>query len=217
MQQSNLLDHDIAEAVAEQLLKIGAVKLSIAQPFTWVSGIKSPVYCDNRKINSYVEPRRLIADAFVTIIKKQYPNVDSIAGVATGGIPMGILIAERLDLPFIYVRQEAKKYGLMKQVEGDYKEGDRTVLIEDLVSTGGSSLKALNGILNANIKVEALFSIMTYNFKASQELFKENSVNYNSLTDLDTVLKVAESNGSLSKAEVSEVIQFRASPKEWKS
>lgn len=217
MNHSNILNQDIARTVASHLLKIGAVKLSIAEPFTWVSGIQSPVYCDNRKINSYVETRRVVADSFVKIISDHYPSVDSIAGVATGGIPMGILIAERMDLPFIYVRQEAKKYGLMKQVEGDYNEGDKTILIEDLVSTGGSSLKAYNGIVNANVSVEALISIMTYNFAASHALFSNNKVNYNALTDLDVLLDVAKDEGRLSDDEVNEVVRFRANPKEWRS
>jgi len=213
---SYILDRKIAKSVASELLKIGAVKLNIDEPFTWVSGIQSPVYCDNRKINSYVNTRRIVADSFVKIIREHYGTIDSIAGVATGGIPMGILIAERMDLPFIYVRQEPKKYGLMKQVEGDYKEGDKTVLIEDLVSTGGSSLKALNGILDANVAVETLFSIMTYNFKASKKLFSDNDVNYNSLTDLDVLLEVAKDEGLLSDDEVYEVLKFREDPKNWK-
>lgn len=212
---STLLDHVIATTVASHLLKIGAVKLNISNPFTWVSGIKSPVYCDNRKINSYVETRTVVADAFANIIDNFFNPVDSVAGVATGGIPMGILAAERLELPFIYVRQEAKKYGLMKQVEGDYNKGDQTVLIEDLVSTGGSSLKAFNGIVDADIKVKALISIMTYNFDASKSLFSENGVTYHSLTDLDTLLDVAKDEGRLGNDEVNEVLRFRENPKKW--
>ncbi|WP_235298465.1 orotate phosphoribosyltransferase [Portibacter marinus] len=216
MKTSFILNHRIARKVAAELLKIEAVKLSIDDPFTWVSGIRSPVYCDNRKINSHVSSRQIVADAFVKVIKNNFGQLDSIAGVATGGIPMGILIADRMDLPFIYVRQEAKKYGLMKQVEGDYKEGDKTVLIEDLVSTGGSSLKAYNGIVNANVEVESLLSIMTYNFKSSKSVFSDNNVNYSSLTDLDVLLEVAKDEGRLSDDEVNEVLKFRDDPKSWR-
>ena len=210
-----ILDKSLAKTVAHELLSISAVQLNVENPFTWVSGIKSPVYCDNRKINSYVSTRNIIADSFVKIITKNFDNVEMIAGVATGGIPMGILIAERLKLPFIYVRQEPKEHGLMRQVEGDYSVGKNVVLIEDHVSTGGSSLKAVNGLLNAGLSVLALVSIMTYNFKSALELFKSHGITHVSLCDLDTVLEYALLENKLTSEQVESVLRFRDEPKSW--
>ena len=137
-----------ARDVAKELLHLGSVSFNVDSPYTWVSGIKSPVYCDNRKIYSDVRVRRKVVRAFQNLIEDQFPDVEIIAGVATGGIPCGILIAENMNLPFIYVRQAPKEHGLMRQVEGSFTAGDKVVLIEDLISTGGSSLKAIQGLRN---------------------------------------------------------------------
>ncbi len=214
MSQNNL-KQIIAERVAEVLLDISAIQLNVDQPFTWVSGIKSPVYCDNRKICSYVESRGIIVDAFVELIKAEYSQVETIAGVATGGIPLGILVADRLGLPFIYVRQKPKEHGLKKQVEGDYQEGSKVVLIEDHVSTGGSSYKAIEGILNCNMELLSLISIMTYNFSKSIDLFKEKKITYHSLSDLDIVLDVAKEKNLISDVDRKSVLTFRDDPQAW--
>src|SRR5262245_4529375 len=128
---------DSAKEIAEELLRLGAVKLSVNDPFTWASGIKSPIYCENRKINSDVQARRKVLNAFLSIIKNHCSDLEFFAGVATGGISHGALIADRLDLPFVYVRQTAKEHGMMKQVEGDCSPGSKIIVIEDLISTGG--------------------------------------------------------------------------------
>ncbi len=204
-----------AHEVARELLKIGCVKFSVDDPFTWVSGIKSPIYCDNRKINSHIESRNVVLNAFVNLIRDKFPGCDSVTGVATGGIPMGILAADRLEKPFTYVRQEPKKYGLKKQIEGDYNEGDKVVLIEDLVSTGGSSLKAINGIKDANLEVMAIISIVTYGFPVSVERFQQNDVVHYSLCDLNTLLEAATEMNYLDPTQKESVLRFKEDPNGW--
>ncbi|MGB4846714.1 MAG: orotate phosphoribosyltransferase [Saprospiraceae bacterium] len=215
-QPSVILDKNLARIVAHELLSISAIQLNVEKPFTWVSGIKSPVYCDNRKVNSHVTTRNIIADSFVKLITNNFRDIEVIAGVATGGIPMGILIADRLKLPFVYVRQEPKEHGLMKQVEGDYSVGQNVILIEDHVSTGGSSLKAVNGLLHEGLNVLALVSIMTYNFNTAIDLFMDHSIKHVSLSDLDTVLDQALLEKRLTEEQVESVLIFRSEPKSWK-
>lgn len=204
-----------AGEVAKHLLSIGVIEFNVAQPFTWVSGIKAPVYCDNRKINSDVEARSFIADTFIKVIEKNYPEVEAIAGVATGGIPQGMLIADRMRLPFVYVRQAAKGHGKMQQVEGSFHRGEKVVLIEDHISTGGSSFKAVKGLGSAGLDMLGLISIMTYGFKSAETLFENNNVNYLSLCDLDTVLEVAHNEGRISREEQESVLAFLRDPKRW--
>lgn len=204
-----------AEQVGINLLEIGAVQINVDNPFTWVSGIKSPIYCDNRKIPSDVSVRKKMVQYFVNLIRKEFSEVDVIAGVATGGIPLGILIAQELDLPFIYVRQEPKQHGLMKQVEGDYNEGDKVVLIEDHVSTGGSSLKAIKGLENEGLELLSLVSIMTYGFDSANERFTDNNINHYSLCDLDTIVDVSLRMGMISKDQKKSLKDFQADPQNW--
>ena len=201
--------------VAEMLLKINAVKLNVKEPFTWVSGIKSPIYCDNRVINSDVEVRNKVLNCFLELIKQKFENIEIIAGVATGGIPMGVLIADRLNLPFVYVRQESKKHGMMKQVEGNFSENQRVILIEDHISTGGSSLIAYNALKQADLNVQGIISVMTYGFDKSKKLFNENNVNFYSLCNLDAVLDTALSKGMISEDEKYSILTFRNSPDTW--
>lgn len=202
--------------IAKFLIEIEAVKFNVAKPFTWTSGIKSPIYCDNRIINSRVEVRDAVISAFTNIITDKYlVATDIIAGVATGGITYGVLIADRLKLPFIYVREERKQHGLMKRVEGDYQEGDKAVLIEDHVSTGGSSVKALQGLRAEGLEVVSLLSIMTYGFKEAEERYKEQNVKHESICNLDTVLVVAQEQGVISAGDVETILEFRKSPKDW--
>lgn len=208
---------DKAKEVAGILLSLGSVQLNVGQPYTWVSGIKSPIYCDNRRVNSDVKARNALVDIFKGVINRDFPEVEIIAGVATGGMPLGILIADRMGLPFVYVRQEPKEHGLKRQVEGEYSKGDKVVLIEDLVSTGKSSLKAIEGIWNAELELLGLISIMTYGFPASVDLFARNHVNFMSLCDLDAVLEVAFDQGILTQEEKASILKFRAAPAQWGS
>jgi orotate phosphoribosyltransferase len=198
-----------SQTLANDLLDIGAVQFNVANPFTWVSGIKSPVYCDNRKINSHVEVRDRTVNAFCSLIREQFGGVELIAGVATGGMPLGALIADRLGLPFVYVRQERKSHGLMKQVEGECSAGQKVVLIEDHISTGGSSLKAIQGVRDENLDLLALVSVMTYNFEKAAKAFADANVRFESLCNLDIVANVARQRGSISGSDLDEIITFR--------
>ena len=204
-----------ATEVAKNLLALGAIEFNVESPYVWVSGIKSPVYCDNRKINSDVQVRNNILNFFIEHINSEYPDVEVIAGVATGGMPLGVLIADRLNLPFVYVRQAPKAHGLMRQVEGAYKKGQKVVLIEDHVSTGGSSLKAINGLIEAELELLSLVSIMSYGFDSALINFEENNVNNCSLCDLDAIVDVAKDQGRISEQEKESILRFRDNPKEW--
>ena len=206
---------EIQTNVASALLKLGAIKFEIDAPFTWVSGIKSPVYCDNRMINSDVKVRNLVIDAFVSEINRLHPGTEVIAGVATGGISFGALIADRMNVPFVYVRQAPKEHGLKKQVEGHIEAGQKVVLIEDHISTGGSSLKAVQGIRMENVDFQGLVSVMTYNFPIAAERFAESNVPFTSLSDLDIAVAVARENGYLTSEQADSVLAFRDSPKDW--
>jgi len=195
--------------IAKNLLELGAVQLDPGFGFIWASGIKSPIYCDNRKINSDVGVRKIVVQAFVDLIMNEFPNVEIIAGVATGGIPLGILIADKMNLPFIYVRQAPKEHGLMKQVEGNYHPGNKIVLIEDLISTGGSSLKAIEGLREQKLDVLSLISIMTYGFEVAAELFEKEDVNQWSLCNLDTIVDVAYEMDKISINDKEVLLEFK--------
>jgi orotate phosphoribosyltransferase len=202
------------DKIAEKLLSIGAIQINVKNPFTWVSGIKSPIYCDNRQINSNVAVRDLVVCAFVDFIHN-IEGVDIIAGVATGGIPLGTLIADRLKLPFIYVRSEPKKHGLMKQVEGYFKKGDKVILIEDHISTGSSSMKAIKGLKEAGLDLICLISNMTYGFDKAEKLFNDEGIKHYSICNLETILKSAVRAGIINEDEKNQVIKFKSSPETW--
>ena len=176
-----------SEKIADILLSINAIKLQPSNFFTWSSGKKSPIYCDNRLLLSYVKERKIIIKLFCEAIIKQFESIDYIAGVATGAIPHGMLIADQLNLPFIYVRSQAKSHGRQNQIEGDLKPKSRVIVIEDLISTGKSSLKAIQAIEENNSTVIGLMSIFTYNFFNPQGL----SIPYFSLCDYTTLISVA--------------------------
>lgn len=195
--------------IANFLLNIKAVKINVKEPFTWTSGIKSPIYCDCRIVNSYVDARDAVISKFTDLINKDFPNVDLIAGIASGGISYGALIADRLKKPFIYVRERKKEHGLMKQVEGEYNDYNTVVLIEDHISTGGSSINAIKAIRDRNLKVAGLLSIMTYSFKEAKNKFEEANVKQESLCDLDTILNVALSEGRITSDDVKTILDFR--------
>ena len=181
----------LEQILAKKLLKIKAVKLQPANPFVWASGWKSPIYCDNRKTLSYPPLRNFIKLELARTILEKYENVTAIAGVATGAIAQGAMVAEELNLPFVYVRSAPKDHGLENLIEGDLKPGSKVVVIEDLISTGGSSLKAVEAIRNAGCDVIGMIAIFTYGFPVSEEKFKESKVKLTALCNYDAILDEA--------------------------
>lgn len=201
--------------VAEFLLQIKAVELRPADPFTWASGLKSPIYCDNRKTLSFPKIRTHLRQQFVDIISDEFPNPDVIAGVATGGIAMGALVAQELGLPFVYVRSESKKHGLGNQIEGVLDAGQQVVVIEDLISTGGSSLAAVKALREAGTKVKGMVAIFTYGFRTATENFKAARCSLRTLTDYDLLLKHAVKSNYVSEEELDALREWRNSPQTW--
>ena len=201
--------------VAECLLKIKAIKLQPNNPFTWASGWHSPIYCDNRKTLSYPEIRTLIRDAFVDEIKKNFPKTELIAGVATGAIAQGALVAQSLGLPFVYVRSSPKDHGLGNLIEGDMKKNQKTVIIEDLISTGGSSLKAAEALRSSEADVLGMVAIFTYGFHVSEKAFKEHSINLTTLSNYNVLIETALSEGYISESDVEKLKEWRKSPDSW--
>lgn len=198
-----------AEAVANILLKEKAVFLRPEEPFTWTSGIKSPVYCDNRLLISTVESREFIIKAFSEEVKKL--NVDVIAGTATAGIPWAAWIAQELRLPLVYVRSSSKDHGRQNAIEGAVKPGQKTVLIEDLISTGKSSIAAAKKLEEADVEVKTILSIFTYDFPQAQEIFKANNLAHKSLSNFEILAKVAYYNKVLNQASLIQVLEWRKS------
>lgn len=190
------------EKIAKYLMQIKAVELNTKKLFTWASGLKSPIYCDNRKILSYPKIRTLIKQEFAEYITKYYPKAELIAGVATGGIAIGALTAEMLNLPFVYVRPKMKQHGLQNQIEGLLPENAKTVVIEDLISTGGSSLNAINALRNAKANVMGLISIFTYNLPIAEKNFKDSNCETYSLTDFNTLIKIAAKQNYIKQDEI---------------
>lgn len=211
-----IFNEDKALKVAEFLLQIKAVKLNPKDPFTWASGIKSPIYCDNRVTLSYPQIRTFIRQAFAEAILESFGKPDVIAGVATGGIAQGALVAEELGLPFIYVRSSAKGHGMGNLIEGYFEKGQRVVVIEDLISTGGSSLKAVEALRDAGLEVKGLLAIFSYGFDVATQNFNEAHCPYITLSNYDILLQKAVSDNVLSEADLSSLQSWRTNPKEWK-
>ncbi|PVX50053.1 orotate phosphoribosyltransferase [Balneicella halophila] len=207
---------NIAEQTADFLLQIKAIKLEPSNPFTWASGWKSPIYCDNRKTLSYPNIRKHLAKSFATIIKEKFSDVEVIAGVATGGIAVGVLVAEILDLPFIYVRSEAKSHGMTNQIEGAYEAGQKMVVIEDLISTGGSSLKAVNALRGADCKVLGMVAIFTYDFEKAVRSFADANCEVYTLSNYATLIERAKETGYVSEDDVARLQEWRKAPDQWK-
>jgi orotate phosphoribosyltransferase len=205
----------IAEQTAEYLLQIKAVKLSPNAPFTWASGIKSPIYCDNRLTLSFCDVRNYIKNSFAAIIQEKYKDIDSIAGVATGGIAHGALVADVLNKPFIYVRSSAKAHGLGNMVEGDIKAGDRIIVIEDLISTGGSSLTAIEALRGAGAEVIALGAIFTYGFQRAVDAFAASYCPFFTLSDYPTILDIAIKKGYIQEGEKESLTEWYKNPSAW--
>lgn len=204
-----------AKKIAEYLLQIKAIKLQPSNPFTWASGWKSPIYCDNRKTLSYPEVRTYISDSFATIVKDLYPGTQLIAGVATGAIAHGALTADKLGLPFIYVRSEAKGHGLGNQIEGYYEKGQKVVVIEDLISTGGSSLSAVRALREAGCDVLGMVAIFTYGFSKATEGFAAEKCALNTLSDYNSLVEIAVETGFIGQAEVETLKKWRLDPSTW--
>jgi orotate phosphoribosyltransferase len=200
---------------AELLLKLKAIKLQPNDPFTWASGWKSPIYCDNRIILSDIGCRNKIANYFSQLILEKYKDVDVIAGVATGAIGIGILVAEKLNLPFIYVRPEAKKHGRQNQIEGEVSKGKKIIVIEDLISTGKSSLNAVKALREAELDVLGMIAIFTYDFEISKDNFLKDSVKLNTLSNYSELLKKAVEINYVSKKDVETLEKWNKSPESW--
>ena len=210
-----VLDKKVAEQTVNFLIQINAIKLNNKNPFTWTSGIKSPVYCDNRLVLSYPKIREFISDSMTHIITNKYGSDISIAGVATGAIAVGAMISERLNVPYAYVRPEPKGHGLRNQIEGNIEEKSNVVVIEDLISTGKSSLNAINALKSEGINVMGMLSIFSYNFDFANKKFIDEKVNINSLADYNTLVEVIESNGSLKNEEITRLKKWREDPENW--
>lgn len=210
-----ILNEDKALKVAEFLLQIKAVKLNPQLPFTWASGLKSPIYCDNRVTLSYPNIRTFIRQTFAEAILEKYGKPDVIAGVATGGIAQGALVAQELGVPFIYVRSSAKEHGMGNQVEGYFERGQRVVVIEDLISTGGSSLKAVEALRDAELDVKGLLAIFTYGFHLATENFNNAKCPFLTLSNYDILLKKALDNNTISESDLNTLEQWRKDPNNW--
>ncbi|MES2628852.1 MAG: orotate phosphoribosyltransferase [Bacteroidota bacterium] len=208
---------DSALKVAEFLLNIKAIKLQPNAPFTWASGWKSPIYCDNRKTLSFPVVRTYLRQEFVRVISENFPKPDVIAGVATGGIALGALVAQEMGLPFVYVRPSAKGHGLQNQVEGHLEEGQSVVVIEDLISTGSSSLKAVEALKEAKCNVKGLVAIFNYGFEEAASNFKNNSCPFFSLTTYDSLIAQGLKSKYITENDIETLKDWRANPAEWRT
>lgn len=212
-----VLDKETAQKTAAQLLQINAIKLNPESPFTWASGWKSPIYCDNRTILSYPEVRRFVAQKMAEQIREQYKGIDAIAGVATGAIGIGMLVAEALDLPFVYVRPKPKAHGRQNQIEGYLPENSSVVVVEDLISTGGSSLKAVDALKSSGAQVLGMIAIFTYGFPVATSNFKEAGVQLNTLSDYTHLLELAAATDYVKKEQLETLGDWRKDPSQWKA
>ncbi len=201
--------------LARHLLKIGAVKLRPQEPFTWASGWHSPIYCDNRRVNAYPTVRTLVKLELAHLILTRYPEADTIAGVATGAIAQGALVADQLGLPFVYVRPKPKDHGMGNQIEGELREGARVVVVEDLISTGGSSLKAVEALRQAGASVLGMVASFTYGFPQAEEAFKKAGVELDTLSDYDHLIDEAVASGYVTETDLAALRQWRQNPEEW--
>ena len=210
-----IFNKDTAKKTAEVLLQINAIKLNPKAPFTWASGWKSPIYCDNRIILSFPSIRNYIRETMGKHIEKQYGKPDVIAGVATGAIGIGMLVAEYLGLPFIYVRPDAKGHGRKNQIEGFVESGQNVVVVEDLISTGKSSLNAVKALKEANINVKGMVAIFTYGFDIATTNFENNNVELTTLSSYEYLLEQALESQYISEKELNTLQDWRKNPSEW--
>ena len=211
-----LRDMTNEKAVAEKLLQIQAIKLSVQQPFTWASGWKSPIYCDNRKVLSFPYIRDFIKSEMCNIVFEKFPEAELLAGVATAGIAWGAMVADQLKLPFIYVRPKPKEHGLGNQIEGYYEKGQNTLVIEDLISTGKSSLQVVDVLKQAGLQVTGMVSIFTYGFDAARIAFDKAGITFSSLTNYQQLINLAVEKGMVSEKEQGVLLKWREDPANWK-
>ena len=205
----------IAAEIALALLSIGAVKLQPENPFTWASGWKSPIYCDNRLTLSFPEVRTTIKNALANVVKGNFSKAEAIAGVATAGIPQGALIADLLDLPFLYVRPKPKDHGMTNLIEGKITKGQNVVVVEDLISTGGSSLKAVEALRDAGFNVLGMAAIFSYGFQEAKENFKKNNVSLETLSDYSTLIHVGMQHEFILPSAIASLEAWRKDPATW--
>jgi orotate phosphoribosyltransferase len=203
------------KAVAEKLLQVNAIKLNPAAPFTWASGWKSPIYCDNRKVLSFPYIREFIKSEMCNVVFEQFPEADMLAGVATAGIAWGAMAADQLKLPYIYVRPKPKEHGLGNQIEGFYEKGQKVVVIEDLISTGKSSLQVVEVLQKEGLVVEGMVSIFTYGFDVADKAFAEAGIRYQSLTNYASLIEAAMEKGLVTAAQQDTLLNWRKNPAEW--
>ena len=200
---------------AEYLMQINAIKLQPSNPFIWASGWKSPIYCDNRKTLSFPEVRSFICNSFASMIRELYPNAELIAGVATGAIAHGVLVADKLGLPFIYVRSGAKEHGLGNQIEGHFEHGQKVVVIEDLISTGGSSLNAVTALRDSGCEVLGMVAIFSYQFKKASDAFVACNCKLDTLSNYSVLIDTALKTGYIGQAEVETLKNWKVDPANW--
>ena len=207
---------EVAENVAKSLLQIKAVKLSPNKPFTWASGWKSPIYCDNRLTLSYPQIRTFLRQEFVKMISEEVGHIDIVVGVATGGIAIGALVAQDLGLPFAYVRSSQKTHGMVNQIEGVVEPGQRAVVIEDLISTGGSSMKAVDALREAKVNVKAMMAIFNYGFDVAKKKFEDAKCRMMSLSDYDALVEFAVTSDYIPNKDLIKLKKWRVDPENWK-
>ncbi|MBN2174870.1 MAG: orotate phosphoribosyltransferase [Bacteroidales bacterium] len=206
---------DTANTISEYLLQIKAIKLNAKDPFTWASGLKSPIYCDNRKTLSFHKIRTFIRQQFVQIINEEFPSIDVVAGVATGAIAHGVLVAQELGLPFVYVRPSEKKHGLENKIEGQLDSGQSVIVIEDLISTGKSSLSAVDALRSAGCEVKGMVAIFNYNLEKARENFKKAKCRLYTLADYDHLIQHAVASNYISDKDLKSLEKWRENPDEW--
>lgn len=212
-----IVNKAIATKTADYLLQIKAINLQPTNPFTWASGLKSPIYCDNRKILSFPKVRKFVKNQIVSIINDNHGDVDMIAGVATGGIALGAIVADELDLPFVYVRSSSKKHGMQNQVEGDISQGNKILVFEDLVSTGMSSLDAVDCIRETEKNIIGMIAIFSYAFDSTVKRFSEASCPLITLSDYPSLIESLDQNDQLNDEQKQHLLNWRNDPENWMS
>ena len=205
-----------AKVVAEKLLQVNAVQLNPENPFTWASGWKSPIYCDNRKVLSFPFTRDYIKSELCNIVFEKFPGAGLLAGVATAGIAWGAMVADQLKLPYVYVRPKPKEHGLGNQIEGSFEKGQTVVVIEDLVSTGKSSLQVIDVLKAQGLEIAGMVSIFTYGFPVAGKLFSDAGITYYPLTDYPTLIELAAEKKLISSDQMEILLKWRNDPAGWK-
>lgn len=210
-----IFNEETALTISDFLLQIKAIKLDITNPFTWASGLKSPIYCDNRITLSFPKIRTYIRQEFVKIINEEFGSVDVIAGVATGGIAQGALVAQELGLPFVYIRSSQKKHGLTNQIEGIVESGQSVIIVEDLISTGKSSLNAANALREAGCNIKGMVAIFTYDLTIAKENFEKADCKLITLSDYNFLIRKAVETNYINESDIQSLVRWRENPKKW--